>query len=335
MTECIRCSLAFADANDLLFHTIVSDNHHRCLDFSKDYATKAELLQHFVDSLKHFYCLRCNLHLATRDALVKHNSRTHRRRPRRGAHSGSTSPTSTLSVSPTTSTLSVPSTPNLKAEEQEKGKFADRYCVPCNRAFMSPGNLRSHQRSHTHQGRRVPCPFRGCRKRFVSSTAVFIHLESSTCASGMTLDKLVRLVARVDCEHVHTIPDKFTDTTINVHANANTNTGTSSSSPLPSATGVSVRSKVKYVRDGALYRCTACGRAFRSYVAFTRHAGSAAHAAQAFRCPLAHGCGAEFRMFSGLCQHVESEQCRLHDHRSLVNKVVRSVLNEVKGMAAR
>ncbi|KAL1943407.1 hypothetical protein VTO73DRAFT_4482 [Trametes versicolor] len=323
MAECIRCSRTFGDANDLLFHAIVSDNHHRCRDCDEDYATKAELRQHFVDSPKHFYCFRCNLHLATRVALVKHNGWTHRRRPRVVALSGSTFSTSTLSVTPTASTLSVPSIPNLKAEEQEKVKFADRYCVPCKRAFMSPGNLRSHQQSHIHQGRRVPCPFPGCGKRFVSIAAVFIHLESGTCASGMMLDKLVRLVSRVDREHVLTIPDQLA------------NVATNSASPSLSASGVGMKGKMRYVRDGALYRCTACGKAFGSYVAFTRHAGSAAHAAQVFRCPLAHGCGAEFRTFSGLCQHVESEQCRVRAARGMVDNVIRSVLTKVEGTAAR
>ncbi|EIW56295.1 uncharacterized protein TRAVEDRAFT_49131 [Trametes versicolor FP-101664 SS1] len=329
MAECIRCSRTFSDANDLLFHALVSDNHHRCRDCDEDYTTKAELRQHFVDSPKHFYCFRCNLHLATQIALVKHNGWTHRRRPRVVAHSGSTSPTSTLSVSSTISTLSVSSSP--EAKEQEKTKFTDRYCVPCKRAFMSPGNLRSHQRSHIHQGRRIPCPFSGCGKRFVSTAAVFIHLESGTCASGMTLDKLVRLVARVDHEHILTIPDRLA----NVTTNANIHTNTNKPFPSSSTTGVSMRGRVRYVRDGALYRCSACGKAFRTYLAFTRHAGSAAHAAQVFRCPLAHGCGAEFRTFSGLCQHVESERCRVRGLRDMVDKVIRSVLNKVKGMTAR
>ncbi|EJD40261.1 hypothetical protein AURDEDRAFT_146411 [Auricularia subglabra TFB-10046 SS5] len=67
---------------------------------------------------------------------------------------------------------------------------AAAYCAPCRRIFSAPDNLDAHLNSNFHKEKTIPCAARagpgGCDAKFVSLSAMILHLEAGVCASGTT-----------------------------------------------------------------------------------------------------------------------------------------------------
>lgn len=174
--------------------------------------------------------------------------------------------------------------------------------------FISTNNLRAHERSSIHAGRNVLCPLKGCGRAFVSRSALVIHLESGTCASGMNRRMIDDLVGRLDRNGVLTDPSRLLEG----------GPGTRG----VEVTGVWATDRAWNGRDYECYLCTRY-RGFRSLAALNQHLQSPAHADKRYRCPAVwHGCGKEFSTLSGFVQHVESEQCGVYRFKSRVDRAI-------------
>ncbi|KAI0325954.1 hypothetical protein GY45DRAFT_1329538 [Cubamyces sp. BRFM 1775] len=172
--------------------------------------------------------------------------------------------------------------------------------------FSSAGNYDSHRRSALHQGRRVECPMEDCGKHFVSIAAVFIHLESGACVSGVTVDDVARIAASVDrYDNVITVDDArwIAD---QVYDSLDRGSGWS----------------------GPWFECPICDDEVPTSSHALRQHIRSVH--PIFHCPPDFGCGKRFGTLSALCQHVESGQCDVCDERDEVDRVVDDVLREVE-----
>ncbi|KAL1874430.1 hypothetical protein VTK73DRAFT_307 [Phialemonium thermophilum] len=68
-------------------------------------------------------------------------------------------------------------------------------CDICERCFENPTNLRNHRRSH--EAKNVICF--GCSKKFRSSSAMLLHLETGYCESGVDEEEVTSLA--LQCYH--------------------------------------------------------------------------------------------------------------------------------------
>ena len=100
------------------------------------------------------------------------------------------------------------------------------YCSPCKRLFQSESNLKSvyqyhrkfiytiftdrlplqHLNSSVHRPKDVVCPFKGCGKKFVSRSALILHLEEGACRSGVNHTTINRYVCQYDTNNIITDP---------------------------------------------------------------------------------------------------------------------------------
>ncbi|PVH73861.1 hypothetical protein DL98DRAFT_395894, partial [Cadophora sp. DSE1049] len=60
--------------------------------------------------------------------------------------------------------------------------------------------------------------------------------------------------------------------------------------------------------NGQAYACYLCTRQFATLRSLNSHISSPVHEQHIYRCP-GRGCGRNFKLLSGLIQHVESESC--------------------------
>nr|VWO96247.1 C2H2-type domain-containing protein [Ganoderma boninense] len=184
----------------------------------------------------------------------------------------------------------------------------DRWCAPCKRMFQNENNLRQHLGSATHCPANIVCPMKGCGRSFISTAALVLHLESGTCASGMTREMVDRLVKKYDKHGVITDPSRLIQ-------------GSGTSSPQVTRTWATDRAW-----NGQAYECYLCHKTFRSLSALNAHLGSPVHGDKLYRCPRGFGgCGIEFRTLSAFCQHVERGQCGVHRFASQLRNVIDGV----------
>jgi len=158
---------------------------------------------------------------------------------------------------------------------------ADRFCVPCERMFMNAHNLMQHMHSKIHSS--LKCPF--CKSDYATASAVTIHLESGTCTSGLTRQKINELVRILDRGNVIT-------------------------RPMITMPGYDCVETLATFRawNGYGYECYLCNRVFDALNSLNQHLKSPAHEESMYRCPKT-SCGKHFKLLSGLVQHVESESC--------------------------
>ncbi|CZT03158.1 related to zinc finger protein [Rhynchosporium agropyri] len=144
-----------------------------------------------------------------------------------------------------------------------------------------------HQHSRTHVGSGMQCPF--CKKSFATASGVTIHLESGSC-SGCDLDrqKINNMVQRMDTNNVITRPML----TMPGYDNNVQDIATERS------------------WNGRAYACYLCRRQFGTLRGLNAHINSPVHEQSIYRCP-GRGCGRDYKILSGLVQHVESESCGL------------------------
>jgi len=160
------------------------------------------------------------------------------------------------------------------------------YCSSCKRNFRSENNLQNHLKSSIHRPKDDNCPF-WCGMKFVSRSALVLHLEAGKCRSGVDRATINRVVRQYDTNNIITDPRLLTSGT----ASDNTKYYASDRSG-----------------NGEGYECYLCHRSFSSWAALNQHLGSPAHQDKIYIC-LASTCRARFTTLSGLCQHIESEKC--------------------------
>jgi hypothetical protein len=157
--------------------------------------------------------------------------------------------------------------------------------------------------SKHHLPATVRCPGRGCSKSFVSYGALVLHVESGACPSGMTRDRLNRLVVRRDTRHYITNPDRLIEGPLDGRYEP----------PAPVETWATELSW-----NGEEYECFLCGGTFETLARLNKHLQSPRHADKIYRCPKPD-CRTEFRTLSGLCQHVEGGTCGVRTFRRVRN----------------
>jgi hypothetical protein len=176
------------------------------------------------------------------------------------------------------------------------------YCVSCKRMFMNQNNLNQvgtlsapkpsysadlqiqHLHSRVHVGASMQCPF--CKEGFTTASGVTIHLESGRCTvSGLDRAKINDIVQRLDRNNIIT-------------------------RPLLTMPGYGDIEMIATERawNGYNYECYLCPREFQTLRALNNHIKSPVHEQAIYRCPKA-SCGRQYKLLSGLIQHVESESC--------------------------
>lgn len=83
--------------------------------------------------------------------------------------------------------------------------------------------------------------------------------------------------------------------------------------------------------NGYSYECCLCPRTFGSLQALNNHLKSPAHEQNLYRCP-GRGCGREYKLLSGLVQHVESESCGLMKFAAVQQQAKTGIENMVGRM---
>ena len=154
-------------------------------------------------------------------------------------------------------------------------------------------------------GSNMQCPF--CKTGFTTASAVTIHLESGTCSSGLNRTKINNIVQRMDRNNVIT-------------------------KPMLTMPGYDRVEMIATERawNGSYYECYLCHRDFSSLRALNQHVQSPAHEQNIYHCPKA-GCGRNYKLLSGLIQHVESESCGL----MRFSQVQQQAKNGIQNMVGR
>lgn len=124
--------------------------------------------------------------------------------------------------------------------------------------------------------------------RICLSSSPQIHLESGSCSqSNLDRHKTNTMVQRLVRNNVITRPMIETPGYNNVQTIATERSW-----------------------NGRAYKCYLCPREFNSLRGLNQHISSPAHEQNIYRCP-GRGCGRNYKLLSGLIQHVESESCGL------------------------
>ena len=286
MTYCERCDRYFGSWSALYRHRADSSRHNVCGDCSKDFSTWTGLKEHWVQSPRHPYCQRCNEHFDDFSELDSHYEDSHYYCSR----------------------CEIIFTNEYGLQEHYRQSNFHYYCSPCKRLFQSESNLKSvyqyhrkfiytiftdrlplqHLNSSVHRPKDVVCPFKGCGKKFVSRSALVLHLEEGACRSGVDRTTINRYVRQYDTNNIITDPSRLLTS------------GTTSDNTKYYA---SARSW-----NGYGYECYLCHNSYSSLVSLNQHLASPIHQDKIYICP-ASTCRARFRTLSGLCQHIESEKC--------------------------
>ncbi|TFK54252.1 hypothetical protein OE88DRAFT_1169310 [Heliocybe sulcata] len=167
------------------------------------------------------------------------------------------------------------------------GSSAHSYCVLCDRHFNNDMSLGHHMKySSIHVGRSIPCIGPNCTKLFPSVSALTHHLESSACNSRIKRAHVNAFIRSVDPQHFITKP--------------------LIRGPLDTDPIIQYTTATQAAWNGHHYQCYFCTKEFFTLIALNQHLNSPAHEAKIYNCP---HCQVEFRCFSGLVQHVESEVC--------------------------
>ena len=284
MPYCERCDRHFGSWSALNRHETDSFRHHKCVDCSKDFSTRTGLIQHWVQSPRHSYCQNCDEHFDDFSELEDHDANSH--------------------FYCTTCKKNCANDYGL--HEHYRQSSLHHYCPPCKRLFISESNLRSvsdqyqivimfidqprsqHLSSATHRPKNVPCPFRGCGMKFVSHSALILHLEGGACPSRMDRSAVNKFVRQYDTNNIITDPSRL-------------------------LTDGNTRNNIKYYAserswNGDAFECYLCHRGYSSLTALNQHLGSPAHEGKIYICP-ASTCRARFTTLSALCQHIESQKC--------------------------
>ncbi|KAJ7511592.1 hypothetical protein B0H11DRAFT_1952170 [Mycena galericulata] len=284
MAYCDRCQRYFNNYPALDQHERNSPNHHICEDCGIDFPSWRGLKEHYVQSRAHDYCQHCDSHFDDTRELEFHyqNSHDYCVKCRKFFKNA------------------------LGLHEHYRQSELHHYCAPCQRIFQSASNLNSHLNSALHRPKDVPCPGKGCGLAFVSRSALILHLESGSCASGADRQTINRYVRQYDTNNVITNPAR-----------------------LLTGGEVTTYLATSAAWNGSAYECYLCHGGYRSLAALNQHLASPRHQEKMYVCPLST-CRAPFPTLSGLCQHIESERCGVSKF-----KVVQNTMDDLVGKMRR
>ncbi|KAF4630250.1 hypothetical protein G7Y89_g7885 [Cudoniella acicularis] len=195
------------------------------------------------------------------------------------------------------------------------------WCYPCDKYFNTQNGYSMHMEHNTahkdldwecehmhsriHAGADMQCPF--CKRSFATASGVTIHLESGSCSSGLNRHKINDMVRRLDRNNVIT-------------------------RPMITMPGYDRVETIATSRawNGSGFECYLCTKQFNSLHSLNNHLKSPAHEQKIYRCPNRQ-CGREYKLLSGLVQHVESESCGL----MRFSQVQRQARNGIQNMVGK
>ncbi|KZT26765.1 hypothetical protein NEOLEDRAFT_1062230 [Neolentinus lepideus HHB14362 ss-1] len=262
MAWCDDCDRYFVSDSALWDHYEHNSKHNWCRKCDRHFNSAGALLSHRVNNSNHNYCRGCGEDFDEEDELDDHIESEHWYCDDCNEFFKN----------------------EYGLQEHYRQSPDHFYCPSCDRHFSNDNSLRNYLKSTIHVGRTIQCI--GCPKTFPSLAALTLHLESSSCTSGINRAKVNAFVRSIDTHHIVT---------------KRLITG-------PSGSNASVQSTVatEAAWNGTRYECYFCAREFRSLAALNQHLNSPAHEAKTYKCP---HCRIEFKCLSGLVQHVESEKC--------------------------
>jgi len=158
-----------------------------------------------------------------------------------------------------------------------------------------------HSSSPVHKTRDFECPL--CPKRFKTPSSIALHIESGTC------HKFSRAQVTAAVHALKIVP------TIPISRRIE--------GRMPPVVSYYATERAF---NGIAYECYLCHRTFRTLSALNTHVNSPAHDANEFRCPKCEG---EYKLISGLMQHIESEVCGIARFQ-VVGDFARDLTNQVK-----
>jgi len=185
---------------------------------------------------------------------------------------------------------------------QQHDHKVHNYCTECDRGFRNWTNLQQHLNSELHRPTAIMCPGRKCNRSFISPTALTLHFESGACRSGMTREKLNRLIVRADKNSYITNPAQLIGGPQGKYE-----------PPLSAPAWATKRSW-----NGMEYECFLCHSTFKTLDRLNQHLQSPRHDQKIYRCPKPD-CRVEFVTLSALCQHVERGSCGVRMFRQVQN----------------
>lgn len=142
-----------------------------------------------------------------------------------------------------------------------------------------------HSRTHVGSSS-IVCPF--CSNGYATAAGLIIHLEAGVCKSGLDRHKINEIVHKMDRGHVITRP------MIEYGG--------------PPALVQTIATERSWSNRSRCYLCPLCYREFQALLSLNQHLRSPAHDQPMYNCPQP-GCGANFKLLSGLVSHFESERC--------------------------
>ena len=128
-----------------------------------------------------------------------------------------------------------------------------------------------------------------------------IHLESGSCVSGITRQRINNEIRARDTNHL------ITERLLTYPDSDEEEVDTWATSAAWNGHG---------------YECYFCPRVFRQLPDLNRHLQSPVHERSIYHCP---HCATKFKLISGLVQHVESESCgiaRFRDVKIAMNRLI-------------
>ena len=181
---------------------------------------------------------------------------------------------------------------NSYSELEEHDHVVHDYCTKCERGFLNQHSLQQHLNSKLHQPSNIICPGRKCNRRFITPSALTLHFESGACRSGMTRQKLDRIVVRADQNNYITNPARLLGGPPGDYE-----------PPMSATAWATERSW-----NGVDYECFLCHSTFKALDRLNQHLQSPRHEQKIYKCPKPD-CSVEFVALSALCQHVERGSC--------------------------
>lgn len=300
----------------------------------------------------HSFCSNCNLNFPSRQTWSQHCiSGQHASNSRCSDHNMPSKDVHTLPAH-MESHVSTGPLPLEVARSHKKRNHPTSFnaeCTECGREFSSPQSLQQHCASLNHSPLgllKCPAGFE-CRRIFHSPSALFHHLESGKCPSGMQREKMYSIVELCDLDiisHAQSVHVASTSPGLPAYNSpfeddlwavlSEVGSDWLLPSPIPSLSSAddsweqrSLLGGVELkLRDGQYYSpttapsrmCPMCPRkraTFSTGVSLQQHIDSPFHSPKVYKCPSSDREDnverhiRRFSTLSGLCQHLERDIC--------------------------
>lgn len=191
--ECPVCDDRFHDEEETDEHR--EEEHNCCIECERYFGSSEALEQHRQGSSKHnpFECPTCDDRFSEQDDLDEHREEAHHCCIECDRHFVNEGALEQHRQTSSKHCIECPTCDDTFSSEDDLNEHrADEHnrCIECERDFQSKQNLQTHLKSSVHQDRTLPCPGRTCTKRFMSGSGLLLHLESGTCSSKLTLERI-------------------------------------------------------------------------------------------------------------------------------------------------